>query len=294
MDFNATLISELGPFIYGKTSWLEYQNKMETFFDEHDVWGNERKRDVCVSMIGVKCLKILKILIRPQNVQDVDYETVLSKLESHFYPKLTHVHYSFKFNNRKQRKREDFFEYIIALRKLMINCIYDDPEVQLKRQIIIGVRHDDLREKFHEKNNLSLTRLFEIGLAYDDSKALKGAPHPRNHKARINRDKTCFRCKESILRKHKNENCPFEWADCEHCNIKGHLSTACKYKDLLCNYCSQKGHISKICVRKAEDSKGPRPITVSVTTNIIEDEDKNKEVEKNNNRFKFKAQYHRR
>ncbi|KAJ8976259.1 hypothetical protein NQ317_000821 [Molorchus minor] len=255
VDFNATLVRELGPFTFGKMNWLEYQYKMENFFDEHEVWSEERKRDICLSMIGAKTLNILRSLVSPQNVRETDYSVIVSKLEAHFFPKLSRAQHIFKFKHQNQRISETFFEYVSILRKLVVNCRYNKIEDELKKQIVSGIRDEELKNKFIDDRNTSLSRIFELGLAHDDSKKLKRAPHPRNHKARINREKTCFRCKESIPKVHKNEACPFDWAVCEHCHVKGHISTACKYKNMSCNYCSEQGHIAKICLKNKENSK---------------------------------------
>ncbi|KAG5877147.1 hypothetical protein JTB14_035917 [Gonioctena quinquepunctata] len=248
-DLKSTIISEIGKFSYGTTNWLEFQAKMDRCFDECQY--SHGKKEICLEVIGGKTLRILKAIIRPQNIQDeeVDYEMIIAKLEAHFYPNPNRPYYVSKFLLRRQKKDETFFRYVSELRKLIVNCGFGKGQQSKLRNQIVEGSVTELKEKFNH-NMMSLSQVFEVGLLWDDSKKFKEPPHPRNHKARKNRVPTCLRCKENIINLHNSEPCPFDWAVCSYCNVKGHVSVACKYKDINCNKCNQQGHIAKLCKKK--------------------------------------------
>ncbi|KAG5877146.1 hypothetical protein JTB14_035916 [Gonioctena quinquepunctata] len=243
-------MDEIGTFSYGTTDWLEFQAKMDRYFDERNMRFSQVKKEICFEVFDAKTLRILKAIIRPKNIQDEDvsYEFIIAKLEAHFYPNPNRSFYVSKFFLRHQKKDETFFRYVSELRKQIVTCVFGKTQRSKLRNQIVEGSVKELKEKFNA-NMMSLSQVFEVGLAWDDSKKYKHPPHPRNHKARKNRIPTCFRCKE-FIRIHYDQPCPFDWAVCSHCNKKGHVSVACKYKDVTCKNCNQQGHIAKLCNKK--------------------------------------------
>ncbi|CAH1100245.1 unnamed protein product [Psylliodes chrysocephalus] len=262
VELKTSLINEIGLFDYGKANWLEYTIKMDSYFQANFI-SSEQKKEICIAAVGGKTLKTLKVMIRPKKLQDpeVTYEFIIEALERHFYPNPDSSFYINKFTLRKQMPRESFFEYVVALRKLIINCRFPKKgqHSKLRNQLITGAR-EALKEKFNA-NSMSLSQVFETGLLWDDSRIPAAAPPRRNHKARINRVAKCFRCAVPVS-KHNNQPCSFDWALCSGCGVKGHLSLACKYKDLSCNNCQGKGHIAKMCKAPAVIQNGEKPVEV--------------------------------
>lgn len=261
------VISEIGYFGCVKKTWLEFSSKMESSFLEFKV-RDDMKKLICLELIGTKTLNLLKNLIWPKDIDDKDvtYYLIIDTLDRHFHPQPNVHFYVTKFQSRKQRYTETFFDYVTALRKIMVNCNFSrkNQPSKLRSQLISGCA-EDLRTKFNP-HSMSLSKIFEVGLLWDDAKIFKPPPHPRNHKARKNRIAKCFRCAQAKTQ-HNNEPCIFDWAICSYCNIKGHVSLACKYKDTTCNNCSEKGHIRKLCKKPAVI-----PITASLDELTIKEE----------------------
>ncbi|XP_056645908.1 uncharacterized protein LOC130451117 [Diorhabda sublineata] len=254
-------IREIGSFGCDKKTWLEYSSHMESIFSKYKVRKGLKKL-ICIEAMGAKIFDLLTILVRPKYVanEDVTYDFIINKLERYFHPKQDVHFYVTKFQLRKQRYTETFFEYVTALRKIMANCNFSRKNQlrKLRNQLISGC-DEDLKSKFNP-HSMSLSQLFEVGLLWDDSNIIKPPPHPRNHKARKNRIAKCFRCAQAKTL-HNNEPCVFDWANCSHCNVNGHVSIACKYKDTICDNCSEKGHVHKLC---------KKPAVVSLTSSLHE------------------------
>lgn len=242
------LVNQIGLFDYDKSEWLEYQNIMEIYFEEYHIFSEREKKELCLAVIGEKTLKLLRKILNPISVSDVTYQTVITKLEAHFYPIPSKKYYLTKFNFRRQKRMESFFEYVLALRNLLNELHLDISEQQekLKNQITLGAK-EELRQLFKGVHDLTLTEVFNIGLQFEIDRAHKPPRNPRNHNLRKYREATCFRCKQSLRVYHENVACPFDWAVCTYCNSEGHVSLACKYKNDQCKKCGKVGHVQKFC-----------------------------------------------
>ncbi|CAH2009915.1 unnamed protein product [Acanthoscelides obtectus] len=98
-----------------------------------------------------------------------------------------------------------------------------------------------------EKTVPTLSKVFCKGLEIDD-RFVHGIRKSRRNKKKLrkSKEKKCFRCNQPLTT-HENITCPFDWAQCESCEMPGHLLTACKYQKTKCNKCRVIGHVAKIC-----------------------------------------------
>nr|XP_023023653.1 uncharacterized protein LOC111511868 [Leptinotarsa decemlineata] len=251
------LTNKIGNFTLGKTNWLEFEARMEDCFEEKNVITPHFKKEVILDVIGGKTMRILKGIIKPLDIQDVevDYDMITKTLETYFYPNPNRSFYITKFFLRKQKRGETFFQFVLNLRKLMLKCSFGKGQhIKLRKQILQGVV-PRLKEKFTNSSSIPLSEIFEIGLLWDKKQAGIVDRHPRNHKARKNKTPTCFRCSMSISKEHSGEPCPFEWSTCYGCGVRGHLSIACKYKEFICHNCKKQGHVAKLCKEKKTNNK---------------------------------------
>nr|CAI5821253.1 unnamed protein product [Callosobruchus analis] len=252
----ATIINEIGPFIAGQHKWLDYFENMERVFDKHYIWEEDRK-ELCLASLGAKTMKMLKGIVKPQKIQDLDYRTIADKLENHFYPNPNRRYYLTKFTLRKHRGNETFFKYVSTLRQLLDHSGLDNTAAYGKlRDHLLENCNSKVKRRIDEElmtdNSIpTLSKLFCKGLQVDDLSSLETFKHHRKKwKLRI---KKCFRCNQPLVPSHENVPCPFDWGECELCEMPGHLVTACKYRNVKCNKCGVIGHVVKIC----KGQKGP-------------------------------------
>nr|CAH7738036.1 unnamed protein product [Callosobruchus chinensis] len=263
----ANIINQIGPFIAGKHKWLDYFEDMERCFDQHYVQEEDRK-DLCLASLGAKTVKLLKGIVKPQKIKDLDYRTIADKLEKHFYPNPNRRYYLTKFALRKQRGNETFFKYVSTLRQLLQLSGLDDKTANEKLRVHVAENSNCMVGRSFEteltKNNTppTLSKLFCKGLEVDDQSSLDAFKHHRKKR----KVKKCYRCNRPLVPNHENVPCPFDWSECESCEIRGHLVAACKYRNVKCNKCGVMGHVARICKGQKGLPEAPTDATAATVS----------------------------
>jgi hypothetical protein len=114
------------------------------------------------------------------------------------------------FSSTKQCSNESFNDFITRLRKQVVSCHFDEPDEQIKAQIIGHCQSKKLREMALEKE-MTLNQIIDLGRKLELEYL----------------NIICNRC-GTPGHSYKNPRCPALGANCIHCKKSGHYSTMCR------------------------------------------------------------------
>lgn len=232
------VIGHLGPFDVS-TSWSNYQERLEFFFEANDIVDVGKKRAILLTQFGASAYEVLRSLVTPQGPKDFTYEQLVVKLKNHFNPKPNEIIERFNFNKRTQKKGESIADFVADLRKLSKFCNFTELNNMLRDRVVCGATDEDLQKKLFAEPNLTFDRAYELALAAETAQK-------NVEEVRIT---TEYAVAAVGQRKEESNHNP-----CYHCGKK-HDGKTCRFKDVTCNYCGKKGHIKAACFKKKNEEK---------------------------------------
>ena len=102
--------------------WRLYAQRFEHFLLANGIEDNSKQRHLLLALIGNSTFKLLTNLVVPNNTEELSYKEICEQLEKHFSPKPVKI----CFYSRQQQSEETVAEYLTELRKLAINCEFDN------------------------------------------------------------------------------------------------------------------------------------------------------------------------
>ena len=78
--------------------------------------------NVFLALIGASAFELFVSLVTPDGVAGKGYNDLIKLLEEYYKPKHSVVGERFTFGSRNQRENESLTDFILALKKLSINC----------------------------------------------------------------------------------------------------------------------------------------------------------------------------
>ena len=115
------MIGKIGEFREERESFVCYLERFEQFLVANDVQEN-RHVPIFLSVIGPTTYGVLKNLVQPALPKDKDYAALTTALKDHYHPKPIVISERFKFHKRSQKEGEKVTDYVVALKKLSIDC----------------------------------------------------------------------------------------------------------------------------------------------------------------------------
>jgi hypothetical protein len=95
------------------------------------------------------------------------FKDVLERLDRHFERKSNQVAASFAFWTRSRQPDESVEDYIVALKNLVKECGYEDPERMVRDNLTIGINDEEIRKELFMKGSaLTLAQAEEIAVNY--------------------------------------------------------------------------------------------------------------------------------
>ena len=80
----AKLIGQVGEFVEGQEERLQYAEKVDHYLVANDVDGAKKKRAVFLSLIGLRCYKLLASLVAPTKPGDKMHQELVAALNKHY------------------------------------------------------------------------------------------------------------------------------------------------------------------------------------------------------------------
>lgn len=143
--------SKLQPFDLTTSSWPDYAEHLEEYFELYNIPRNKRVR-ILIDRISNATYEKLREICKPVAPLDKSYEELMEIMEKNFNKYSNKFRERVKFTRRVQRAHESILKYATALKKWSKNCKFPEPWWQeaLVSQFINGIRSDLIRMKLFE------------------------------------------------------------------------------------------------------------------------------------------------
>lgn len=185
------------------------------------------------------------------------YDTVTSRFNSHFVPKVNVIFERSKFNTRVQEVGESVEEFITALHKLSVTCDYDKfgngmQEELIRDRLVIGLLDKKVNQKLQLEDKLTLERAIQVARQCED---IKNQNDP-NSVSRVQFQRGTGRRTQQMEKKDQRGSSDSKISEsrafkCYWCSSNvHHIRSQCPALKANCSNCSRIGHYEKACLKK--------------------------------------------
>ncbi|KAK2143131.1 hypothetical protein LSH36_874g01046 [Paralvinella palmiformis] len=166
----AALIGNIGEFNSDKEERKNYQKRLEIWMIINKI-ENDNKVNVILALSGAGVFELFMSLVTPDDVAGISYSDLANQLEEYYKPKQSVVGKIYTFCSRNQQEKESVTDFILALKKLRINCEFGDSlKTTLRDRLLIGVRSLSIKTRLF---SLALTTDLSCGKACSEAQAME-------------------------------------------------------------------------------------------------------------------------
>lgn len=238
----------------------EPTNAENNYFQE-----SNQRRNLFLTFLGPRAFAVLQAACLPHDPAGLPIPLLEPLLKQHFQPAGLVEANRYTFQQRMQQPNETVIQYISALQALAVPCEWDQFYNQaMKSQLILGLRHQDTRQKLISTPNLTWVMAKSIA-QQDDAIRAQMRTLTQAHNQANSRVNAVFKKEEK-----KNENSPSnpknnsnpkketktfkpegknhdkKFGPCHRCT-RHHDPDTCAVSTWECKYCHQIGHMVKTC-----------------------------------------------
>ena len=244
--------------------WVEYVERLDSYFLANDIWDPAKKRAILVNAVGPQTYQLIKTLCLPGKPQDHSFEEISGRVKTHFHSPIIK---RYEFNTRKQKPGETIAEFTAALRKIADDCEFGTVlNDMLRDRLVFGVSDKKLQNRYLRESTLTYVQARDMALAAEtadkDSRRLQDTSDACGSTllyARSQQDETVanvrnsYNCRPRSGRPSSDTSSSSATSStCYRCGGK-HDASKCHFKEYECRHCHKKGHLARVCRKKARD-----------------------------------------
>ena len=169
---------------YSSSSWRDYKQDITNYFVAAGLEQASEERKVAILLygMGTRYRSIFTTLPFETEAKKKEFDTVLKLFDEHFEPKKVTKLYMTRFDSCRQNECESIAEYISRLKDIAVHCDFGDTLAnQLCKQISVGVKYKDLRDKLWAED-LTLAQIQNKCFLYEQRIESKAVLEPNDVK----------------------------------------------------------------------------------------------------------------
>ena len=112
------------PFDRNQEEWVEYAERLESYFIANDITDTPKRRAILLNGVGPSTYCLIKTLALPGSTNDFKFEELVDMVITHYNPKPSPIFKRFKFNHRCQKEGETVSQFIADCRRIAEHCEY--------------------------------------------------------------------------------------------------------------------------------------------------------------------------
>lgn len=265
------MASEEGKLIFclKDGDWNTFVERLEIFFLAKDV-KTEKKAVTLLTKLDEEAFILVRNLCSPAKPVTKKYEELVKIMSDHLNPKPSEVMERCVFNQAKQETSETIAEFAARLKKLSLNCGFNDLSTALRDQLVCGIRDEDTRIQLFKEENLTFDKAMQEAVARERAVINAASSHQTLEKSSTKNEMYALsvqqgrgkkkshtqRTQNSVNSKAKNhvkqEECEDnEAVKCFCCGKLNHRARSCRHRYKSCTYCKRRGHIEAACRAKS-------------------------------------------
>ena len=244
------------------TRWKKWLARFNNLLTAMNATNNSRKKALLLHFAGEEVFDIYESFTAEQQGGADSFDRTVQSLNAYFSPKKNIDFETFKFRQCKQQEGETIESYNTRLRLLAANCDFQDPDREIKTQILQGCNSARLRRRALRENDMTLTKLIETARALEISdiqaKTIEEGSQSVNA-VRHHHEERRYSTKSAPSHKsaqrgsshhHQHRLNQQHQLSCGWCGTGQHSRDKCPAKDKVCSSCSKMGHFAKVCRSK--------------------------------------------
>lgn len=232
------------------SSWPVYLERLEFFFQAHDITSDDKKRALLCSVCGVDAYALLRSLCAPKAPSETPFKDIIAKLNGHFIGKPNVTMERFRFNKRDQLPGESVQDFLAALRQLARYCDFENwLDRLLCDRLVCGLRDETIQRRLLAEPDLKLTKAILLARAAEEAAAK--TEELRRSKANSVVDANQL---QNSGKRHGAKGPASPKQPCWRCTGE-HDAQTCSYRSAVCHFCGNEGHLEKACRKKAAKEK---------------------------------------
>ncbi|XP_073841363.1 uncharacterized protein [Musca autumnalis] len=239
--------------------WNTWHTQFKIFLRASDLESqpNERKVALLLHHLGSKSLDIFNSF--NLDVDVVEYDDLVSKMQSYFVPQSNIVMERHTFFTYKQQEEQTLDEFVTVLKNLSLNCEFKELRTQLVRDIFIcglNSKHSFIRERLLTEDGITLEKA--VMLAKNMETARINSSLLQNDDGvdgLVNIIRKCPKThRESSINNYNsryennNNNHNMESKNCTKCGLVHKMK--CPAEGIKCHACGKMNHFARMCVNK--------------------------------------------
>lgn len=225
-------IGKIGEFREERETFVCYLERFEQFLAANNV-ADERRLPIFLSVVGPTAYGILKNLLQPTLPKDKDYAAITKALKDHYHPKPIVISERFKFHKRNQREGEKVTDYVVALKKLSIDCEFGTfLNDALRDRLVCGLRAENIQRKLLAEAELTFDRAVNMASAMEMADSDSASFQPQSGASvnvlkvkRPTKPNTKMKAKEKSAGKTPKQEVKFHAKECYRCGEKHNPAT---------------------------------------------------------------------
>lgn len=249
-----TFLGILPVFDYKTSEWAIFKSRLSQFFIVNNISVN--KSAILITHLSDESYRLLRKLAYPKEVDKLQYEDLVSLLDSHFKPKQCSFVDKAKFFDAVRSPGEKLGDWAARLRGLASYCDFGVAlETNLRDRFVLGLGSGSERDKLFEQNPSTLTfaRALELAEQAECSREAKAVQIKDEHIFRADLERNVregnSRGRGGVRDRPAGTGSHFvaRFSCCATCGMKNHQQAECRFKNYKCKKCGQKGHLKKVC-----------------------------------------------
>ena len=196
-------------------------------------------------MVGPTTYKLLRSMLAPTMLWEVDFADIVKVLLDHYYPKPSEIVSHFKFYNSSRNPRETVSMFISEVTALVRFCNFGSSlDAMIRDRLVCGINDEQIQKQLlSEGDTLTLTKAMTLAQAIETATKDTQLMQPQSAPVQI--------IKGDLPQRGYSEQKKL----CYHCATPGHSLAVCHFKTAKCHNCHKVGHLKKACTvgRTAKD-----------------------------------------
>ena len=152
--------------------WKKWLQSFQYFLVAKGVVNDTQKKALLLHTAGIEIQELYEMRTDPgtdtfEENTATEYEKTVRTLNVYFVTKLNEPYERHVFRSMTQQDGETVDQFIARLRKQAQNCNFNDPDFDIRDQVIDKCQSSVLRRKLLGKENLTLTKVQDVAQAME-------------------------------------------------------------------------------------------------------------------------------
>lgn len=256
-------------FDHRTQEWSIFRSRFIQYCTANDIGDDTdksgmRRRALLLTALVEDTYRVARDLVFPEDLDSVEFQTLLEKLNVHFQSKKSTFAERYSFYKAEQRPGEDLAEWASRVRNLAQYCGFKkELETALRDKFVLGLENTKEKEKLFAESieTLTFNKALEMAQSVRCARAALQTARAGNAAAGAAGAGTSAATQAQPVFAMQRPSTSSSSSDssrllkcCEVCGYKNHQKEKCRFIDYVCQKCNKKGHLKRMCKAKISDS----------------------------------------